>query len=1136
MLFRSYHAFSFLGILYFFFISCTQSSHRYFPAENPKTFLPPILHPATPPTSVNPDTCPPALCINIFSTKGYPKEAAGIKKIIELQPPSESSAAFATDIKNFGTEQGLALSSVLCTYCDHWGNLWIGTDGGGVSRYDGKSFINFTMSNGLSRNAVYCIMEDREHNIWFGTNGGGACRYDGRSFTTFSTASGKMHDVVHCIAETADGKLWIGTDAGVRIYDGKKISVYDASPELAQSQVLCMAEDKNNVLWIGTNDKGVFSCSSNDCKHLAIQQGLADNHVQTIACDRKGNVWLGCTAGLTKWGGSALITDSTVNGFAKRDIQCLAFDNKGMLWIAANNTVSKFDGSKFNNVISSADVGGNMVKSITEDKNHNLWFGTYGSGIYLYAPTGCTSIRGLPGSAVNTIFESGNGNLWFGTDAGVNCYDGVRFTSYTIQQGLADNFVLSIAEKNSELWFGTYGHGISRFNRTCFTTYTHVNGLGSDTVWVITKDHQNRLWFGTSNGITMFNDTFSTYTTEQGLPENKVRAITEDADGNLWVGTDGGGVSRFDGNSFMNFGTEQGLANNSIYCITRDSKGNLWIGTAGNGISILSQAEINNLNSNSKNPLVHFSAFTTREGLSNDAVYDIVENKTGDIIIGTNEGFTLVKGGIRKDGNIHRNQIEYFNHSTGYPVNDVNVNAMLADQANVIWAGTSDKAVRFMHEAMPVNITRPLTVIQSIQLNNQSISWYDLRPDSLKQHEVNVTPSHVTEEAIVFGSVLENGKRDSLRKIFDEVCFDSIRPFYSLPVNLVLPYKDNTITLQYAAIEPAHPYLIEYQYMLVGCDHDWNIITRQTSATYGNLSQGKYTFFLRARYASGTWSKPVTFSFQILKPWYLTPLAIASYILLLVVLVWAIVQWRTRKIKREKEVLEEKVVERTNELRTERDKSETLLKNIFPDEIAQELKASGYSRPRYFDHVTVLFTDFKNFTSMSESLSPEELVNLIDYYYRAFDHISRQHGIEKIKTIGDSYMCAGGIPVKNNTHAIDATHAALAMMDFTEKEKQQRTLMKQLFFEIRIGLHTGPVVAGIVGETKYEYDIWGKTVNVAARMESSGVAGKVNVSSTTYQLIREQFKCTERGWVDAKNMGQIEMYFVEGVKNVLRDM
>jgi adenylate cyclase len=208
-------------------------------------------------------------------------------------------------------------------------------------------------------------------------------------------------------------------------------------------------------------------------------------------------------------------------------------------------------------------------------------------------------------------------------------------------------------------------------------------------------------------------------------------------------------------------------------------------------------------------------------------------------------------------------------------------------------------------------------------------------------------------------------------------------------------------------------------------------------------------------------------------------------------------------------------------------RSDELLLNILPEEVAEELKAKGSAEAKQIEQVTVLFTDFKGFTQLSEKLAPKELVAEINECFSAFDHIMEKYGVEKIKTIGDAYMAAGGLPTANSTHAVDVVKAALDIQRFMHDHKIKKTAANELFFEIRIGVHTGPVVAGIVGVKKFAYDIWGDTVNTASRMESSGEVGKVNISETTYHFVKNDFNCVFRGEIQAKGKGNLKMYFLE---------
>jgi len=227
---------------------------------------------------------------------------------------------------------------------------------------------------------------------------------------------------------------------------------------------------------------------------------------------------------------------------------------------------------------------------------------------------------------------------------------------------------------------------------------------------------------------------------------------------------------------------------------------------------------------------------------------------------------------------------------------------------------------------------------------------------------------------------------------------------------------------------------------------------------------------------------------------------------------------RNRFIRRTKLIIEK-----------EKNRSEHLLLNILPEETAQELKETGKVKAKKFKSVSVLFTDFVGFTHYAENLSPEDLVARVDLYFSKFDKIVEKYGLEKIKTVGDAYMCAGGVPFPIKDHAVKIVNAAFEMLDFVENTKKQKQ-DAGASFDIRIGINSGPLIAGVVGSKKFAYDIWGDTVNMASRMESCSETGKINVSGATYALIKDEFDCEDRGIIEVKNKGMVQMYFVKGIK------
>lgn len=229
--------------------------------------------------------------------------------------------------------------------------------------------------------------------------------------------------------------------------------------------------------------------------------------------------------------------------------------------------------------------------------------------------------------------------------------------------------------------------------------------------------------------------------------------------------------------------------------------------------------------------------------------------------------------------------------------------------------------------------------------------------------------------------------------------------------------------------------------------------------------------------------------------------------------------------------LKSKKIERqSEELRSDKEKIDKLLLNILPPAVAQELKDQGYVKPVFYESATIVFTDFVGFTKITERLTPDQLVRELDEVFSRFDRVMDKYGLEKLKTIGDAYMYAGGVPVSSHTHEIDAVLGALEIQSFVEQVNEEKRRSGRPVFEIRIGINTGPLMAGVVGKKKFVYDVWGDAVNLASRMESSGKTGQVNISQSTYVRIKDYFETEARGRIMAKNKGTVEMYFVKRIK------
>ena len=502
--------------------------------------------------------------------------------------------------------------------------------------------------------------------------------------------------------------------------------------------------------------------------------------------------------------------------------------------------------------------------------------------------------------------------------------------------------------------------------------------------------------------------------------------------------------------------------NTSILSCTADIPNQkIWFGTNGNGIFFYYKDKFYPLQGNSE--------------LYNIMINSIALGKQ-QLWLGTNKDVRMIA--------LNDYSVQTFSFKDGFNGIQCNRNASCIDISGNLWIGTINGTCKIdinKPSQIPNGFTPPLRLTQ-IKFNYNAFNW---KP----------------------------------------YC-DSLSGFYSIPNKLDLPYDINNLTFNFQAIGLINPSDVEYKYYLKGHDDNFAPLSHKDEVTYSNLAPGDYDFIVYSRLKQGKWSdQPIHFHVTINAPFWATAWFRTSAVLLLFVLLFSGFRWRTRRLIHEKKKLEEIVKTRTLDLEQEKHKSETLLLNILPEEIAEELKLNGVASTKLYPAATIMFTDFKGFTSLSGKLTPTELVSELSTIFTQFDEITDRHNMEKIKTIGDAYMCAGGIPISNETHPVDAVLAAFDFIAFTAQFND--AIGKGNIWEIRVGLHTGPIIAGVVGKKKFAYDIWGDSVNIASRMESNSEEGKVNVSETTYELIKDYFVCTPRGEKHVKNKGEMIMYFVE---------
>ncbi|MBK8500393.1 MAG: hypothetical protein IPL52_16630 [Flavobacteriales bacterium] len=720
---------------------------------------------------------------------------------------------------------------------------------------------------------------------------------------------------------------------------------------------------------------------------------------------------------------------------------------------------------------------------------------------------------GLNSQTIRAFAQDREGNLLIATnDEGSEIFKGDRFRSFSDDDGLVERHVWAVTESaDGRMWFGTNG-GITILDPSAsgpmsVQKLTVQNGdLTSNSVRALLNDGSGRIWIGTENGGLLEANTnggkpVPHFELSALLGNNKVTALARCASGGIYVGTVGGLIRLVPGGVPTVFRTSEGLAGNDVTALFNDSKGNTWVGTASSGVSIIAPGSKDKARRVDVGRIITPSSFT--------------EDADGRIWVGTQSFGVLVI----KDGNVTAT----YDASSGLLSN--NVRSLITDANGHIWIGTN-------------------LGLNERKKDDSSFLAYTGR-SGFTGIEANTGAACRTRTGdLWFGTangadhvVIDHGQEHS------EVPLIAVRV---LKVNLEerdaidgvdLSHTERDVRIEFGCVSLSDQGAVRYQFMLDGLEKDWQPVTAETDAHYPGLTPGNYVFRVKARNRSGIWSEPVLYHFTVLPPWYKTWWFYGVMVALIGGSIWSYVKFRERQLRLRNVVLEQKVEERTaevvaqsKEIEGQKGRIEDLLLNILPKEISEELKEKGKATARRHEEVTVMFTDMKGFTRVAEKMTPEELVNELDDCFIHFDDIIGRFGLEKIKTIGDSYMCAGGVPTSDPHHAHKSVLAALEVRELMARWKRDREAKGKEPWVLRIGVHTGPVVAGVVGKRKFAYDIWGDTVNTASRMESSGEPGEVNISGSTYLLVKDYFECVHRGQVEAKNKGRIDMYFVMRIK------
>ncbi|MBM3242608.1 response regulator [Candidatus Poribacteria bacterium] len=747
--------------------------------------------------------------------------------------------------KNYTYLDGLAHNIVCAIYQDPDGTMWFGTDGGGVSVYDGNQFINLTTKDGLAHNQVWAIQRDSDGALWFGTQGGGVSRgvypeerRDGKSFVNFTARDGLAADWVNVIYRHPDGTLWFGTSSGVSVYDGENFLRFTAKDGLAHDWVYAIYCDPDGVMWFGTWG-GVSRYDGKKFVNFTTKDGLAHNWVWDIRRDLDVVMWFGTWGGVSRYDGKKFVNFTTKDGLCCNNVYVIDCfvprnDSDGVLWFGTEGGVSVYDGRGFLNFAVKDGLVNNVVRTIHSASDGSLWFGTNG-GVSQYDGKGLLNFTikdGLPSNSLSAIHGATDGILWFGTGVGkgggVSKYDGKEFVTFNTEDGLPSNQINAIhGDSDGKLWFGTHT-GVAYYDGKRFLNVTEEYGLtrnrffsdpnfSNDTkiqniqILTIHRDADGTLWFGTSGaGVTRYDGKeTSVFSTGDGLAHNSVNAIHRASDGALWFGTNGG-VSRYDGAKFLNFTTDDGFAHNYVYAIHGDADGTLWFGTSG-GVSRYDGNQFPPLQKGGKGG---FTNFTTDDGLSYNIVNAIYRTPDGILWFGTYGGGVSCYDGIA-----------WSSLDTQDGLADNKVRSIYQNSDGSLWFGTDEGVTRYQRSTYKPSVR--IVSAQTDQLYTANIHGLGALP--------GIPPitagTRITIEYHAIDFKTLPGKRQY------RTCL-----------------RSNDLNRYYRGDVP---------------NHEWEKPTKLTTYEWTPPKPGEYTFEVQAIDRDLNYSEPASLTLKVVPPWYL---------------------------------------------------------------------------------------------------------------------------------------------------------------------------------------------------------------------------------------------------------------------------
>jgi ligand-binding sensor domain-containing protein len=757
------------------------------------------------------------------------------------------------NFKNYSSDQGLPESEVKALCQDRRGNLWIGTSGKGLIRFDSYHFYPYGEEQGIWADSINTICEDTSGNLWIGTEQG-AYIYDGRSFRLFN----HLFDLgITTILEDGAHNIWLGSKKkGLYKYDGKTITPFKTTFKgILDNEINYLYLDRGSNLWVGT-PTGVAKYNEQQFRFFTKEHGLQSSAVNAITEDQAGNLWFATDAGISSFNGKEFTNYPEITGLTRNRINAVMAGDKNNIWCGTSAGIFKYDGKTFRHYDLTTGQAKNPVVCSYRDAEGNLWFGTskglskLDSERFTHYPE-----NDQMGQRVYSIVEAINGNIICGTSlGGTTVFDGQHYSLLDQREGFTSSVVQCFYySADSSLWIGTQDDGIYKFTKSGLNHYTREEGLSSDNVTGFVVDGKQNMWIASADSgvvvATITSDSLrivKKYTTENGLSSNRVNGIAYNGE-TIWIGTADTGVIRIDNGDETEIFTNitAGLEHSVIHTIITDSLRRFYLATS-RGVRIYDGNKVYSL--------------TRAQGLSSNMIYSLVIDRQRNLWAGTEQGVDM----IPLTGNLSAEDVRHFGSDEGFKGLEVYRNSSCVDRKGNIWFGTINGLVKYNPGEDRQLRTPPKINLTGIKL------FFD--------------------------------------KIEDTPYGDSVSAWFPIPVQLELPYDQNNLTFSFAGIYHHNPLAVRYKWILEGFSKSWSPVVNDQQAIFSNLPPGDYTFKVIAANENNVWSpEPAAFSFSVTAPvwqrWWFRVAGFSAVVLS----IWMVFYSRLKRVQAKNKVIQERL-------------------------------------------------------------------------------------------------------------------------------------------------------------------------------------------------------------------------------------